>query len=295
MTDNQAISQKCDAPCLIGYPIAHSKSPALFKAAYPRTGLTYGLIEEQNLEKGMERFLQGGFAGANITAPFKDEIFRYITRPDRVSALLQSANIILRKGAEIESYNSDYYGVRSSIEQLVAGRIQYAGAESPEEREILRSFIAERYRCALVIGAGGAGKAAALALKELGIKVFLANRSREKTGEFIRVLNASGDHQALQTPAAEYISLNEINACSGQCGLIVYALSFAIPEIAGTALRGKIVFEANYGHPNLLPGSSGSGPYLYLSGKYWLYNQAVPAFKLFTGLEPDTEAMWEIL
>lgn len=295
MTDNQQISQKCDALCLIGYPIAHSKSPALFKAAYPHLNVTYGLIEEPNLEKGMERFLQGGFTGANVTAPFKDTIFRYITRPDRVSALLQSANIILRKGTEIESYNSDYYGVRSSIEQLVAGRIRYTGAGSSEEPEILRSFIAERYKCALVIGAGGAGKAAALALKELGIKVFLANRSREKTLEFIRVLNTAGNNPAVQTPAAEYIPLNEISACAGQCGLVVYALSFAIPELAETDLRGKIVFEANYGHPNLQPGNPDSGPYLYLSGKYWLYNQAVPAFNLFTGVKPDTVAMWEIL
>lgn len=295
MTDNQQISRKCGALCLIGYPIAHSKSPALFQAAYPRLNATYGLIEEPDLEKGMERFLREGFTGANITAPFKDEIFRYITRPDRVSALLQSANIILRKGAEIESYNSDYYGVRTSIEELVAGRMRYAEGRSGEELEILRSFVADGYRCALVIGAGGAGKAAALALKELGIKVFLANRSREKTLEFIRGLNAAGANQAVQTPSAEYIPLNEISACAGQCGLVVYALSFAIPELAETDLRGKIVFEANYGHPNLLPENPGTGPYFYLSGKYWLYNQAVPAFHLFTGLEPDTEAMWEIL
>ncbi|MBO7306378.1 MAG: hypothetical protein J6U47_06590 [Bacteroidales bacterium] len=32
-----------------------------------------------------------------------------------------------------------------------------------------------------------------------------------------------------------------------------------------------------------------------MRGKYWLYNQAIPAFKLFTGKEPDTKAMNEIL
>lgn len=284
MTDNQLISKKCDALCLIGYPIAHSKSPALFKAAYPHADMTYGLIEENTLARGMERFLQGGYAGANITAPFKDEIFRYITRPDRISALLQSANIILRKGEEIESYNSDYYGVRNTLEQLFAEQLRPAGANDREERRIMRSFTAAGERRALVIGAGGAGKAAALALNDLGIKVFLANRSREKTMEFLQA-----------APVAEYIPLHRIRECAGQCGLIVYALSFAIPEMAGTDLRDKIVFEANYGHPNLLPENVSSGTYLYLSGKYWLYNQAVPAFKLFTGLEPDTEAMWEIL
>ena len=53
---------------LIGYPIAHSLSPALFKAAYGGK-YAYDLIEEADFEKAYDRFLQD-YHAVNVTAPF---------------------------------------------------------------------------------------------------------------------------------------------------------------------------------------------------------------------------------
>lgn len=60
-----------------------------------------------------------------------------------------------------------------------------------------------------------------------------------------------------------------------------------IEPLRHVCLQDKIVFEANYAHPNLEHKGVGT----YISGRYWLYNQAIPAFRLFTGEEPDTAAM----
>lgn len=281
---------------LLGHPISHSKSPALFKAAYPGAPFTYELIEADTLEKGMERFREEGFCGANVTAPYKDSIFQYITHPDRVSSLLRSANIILRgPGTEIRSYNSDYLGVKETVLQLLSGEIGSKEGWNATQETISRSFRQRAQKTALVVGAGGAGKAAALALADLGMNVVLANRTPEKAIQFAEVLRREHGPGAANNRSFTGISLIQIPEYIGQCCLIVYALSFQIPELPHHLLEGKIIFEANYGHPCFAPLPEGANaPYAYIGGKYWLYNQAVPAFQLFTGIAPDKEKMWDV-
>ncbi len=126
---------------------------------------------------------------------------------------------------------------------------------------------------------------------------------------------------------AEFITEEQIPRYAKECGLIIYALSFKTEQAEQLDLNGKILFEANYAHPCFPPDTpplpagknnispektvpapeygntlenntsetgSGEKKYVYISGKYWLYNQAVPAFRLFTETEPDTNGMWNI-
>ncbi|MBR1959386.1 MAG: hypothetical protein IKA34_02310, partial [Bacteroidales bacterium] len=58
---------------LIGHPIAHSLSPALFKAGYD-SRYPYQLIEGADFEDSYRRFLEG-YDGINVTAPFKEPAF----------------------------------------------------------------------------------------------------------------------------------------------------------------------------------------------------------------------------
>ena len=75
---------------LIGYPIAHSKSPALFQAAYPDSDMTYDLIEETDFERAYRRFLDT-YDAVNVTAPFKGDAFRKVDVADTISRLLRRA------------------------------------------------------------------------------------------------------------------------------------------------------------------------------------------------------------
>ncbi len=250
---------------LMGHPITHSKSPALFKAAYPNSSMTYDLIEAETVEVAMEKFNEQAYSGANITSPYKDQIMDYITHPDTVSNLVRSANVIIKKDDGLYSYNSDYYGVKNSV-------VEYLACQNDKT-----------VKSALVVGAGGAGKAAVLALKDLGYKVYLANRSVEKALDFVKRVNSKN---------IEVIRLGEINEISGSIDLICYTLSFKIGEIDLSLWKNKIVFEANYANPQLLPLNN---EYQYISGKEWLFHQAIPAFKIFSGQEPDKKAMWEVL
>jgi shikimate dehydrogenase len=132
---------------------------------------------------------------------------------------------------------------------------------------------------ALVIGAGGAGKAAALAVKDMGMEVFFANRSSHAAEPFAKKIGA------------EYVGLEKIPLLLPQADIIIYNLSMAIPQLSGISLEDKTVFEANYAHPNL----ANKGASKYIDGRYWLYNQAIPAFRIFTSQEPCTAAMREVM
>lgn len=249
---------------LVGNPISHSKSPALFRAAYPSTAHTYSLLEAPTCREAMKLFLEEGFTGTNVTSPFKDEVMEYVSFPDNISSTLESSNTIICKEGKLHSYNTDYYGVMNTLSDSL---------------QITSPHWKENQPTALVIGAGGAGKAAALAVRDMGMKVYFANRSSHNAVPFATKIGV------------EYIPLDKIPLVLPETGIIVYNISMEIEPMRFADLAGKTVLEANYASPNLLNNGAGN----YISGRYWLYNQAIPAFNLFTGEEPDTAAMRDIM
>jgi shikimate dehydrogenase len=272
---------------LIGNPIRHSKSPALFKEAYPESADTYELIEAQSVEEAMQKVHDGGYSGINVTAPFKESVMQYVTRPDSVTTRLHAANTLLFKGAEVFSYNTDYLAVREilSIRCAQSSAAQSAALPSDlrgfrrEDARVLRTRpLANRLypsaeRKAMVIGVGGAGKAAALALKDAGYKTIIANRTIDKAKEFAAEIGA------------ESAGLNEVADIVKRVAVIVYALPLKIEELKESDLSGVLLIEANYKNPSFSAAPN------YVGGLEWLVNQAIPGFKLFTGREPSAERM----
>ena len=261
---------------LIGCPISHSKSPALFRAAYPDLDDTYELVEATDLEESIALFLEGDFKGINVTSPYKDAVMEYVSIPDRVSSLLGSANVLLKGEGknsgkyDIYSYNTDYYGVKNTILEMEKDCSSVWNKRKNPIENIL------------VVGAGGAGKAAALAMRDLGYKVYLANRSAGKIAEFTSVIGA------------EYVPLERVAEFADKSDVIIYSLSFLVEGLKDADLSDKIIFEANYARPVFSP-ECGIKTALYISGRKWLYNQAVPAFELFVGKKPNLLKMKEII
>jgi shikimate dehydrogenase len=233
----------------------------------------------------MEIFRAEGFTGTNVTSPFKDEIMDYTDLPDSISSILGSANTIISKNGKLYSYNTDYFGVKNTLEAFLpaAGNTgaQFCAPEGthPHLRNNGAHFCAPEKLTALVVGAGGAGKAAALAVKDMGMEVYFANRSSSAAKPFAQKIGA------------EFVSLDHIPLLLPKADIVVYNLSMEIDPLKGVSLADKIVFEANYAHPNLACKESK----IYIDGRYWLYNQAIPAFRLFTGEEPDTTAMAQVM
>ena len=127
---------------LIGHPIAHSLSPALFTAAYGGK-YPYDLIRTPDFEEAWARFL-AGYKAINVTAPFKGDAFARVDWRSPECGRVGATNLVVKTPEGTKAYNSDYRGVKALLAPLGC-------------------------RTAAVIGYGGAGKAALAAAEDLGL------------------------------------------------------------------------------------------------------------------------------
>lgn len=226
---------------LIGYPIAGSLSPMLFSQAY-HGRRAYDLIEEPDFERAWERFLSE-YKAVNVTAPYKEAAFARADLPSEASRAIGACNILVRTEKGVAAHNSDFLGVKSILSELDVT----AGTT-------------------LVIGYGGAGKAAEAAARALGYDVVVCNRSTDK--------------------AAGIRPLEEIPLLAGISDVVIYTLPCPIPETAG--MQCPVLLEANYRTPSL---ERAPGIGRYVSGREWILRQAVLGYALMTGEEPDSNNM----
>ena len=255
---------------LIGHPIAHSLSPALFKAGYEGK-YPYELIETADFEKAYARFLEG-YDGINVTAPFKELAFAKAEILTDECKTIGATNLLVKTPEGIKAYNSDYLGVRMWLEEV---------AESLKRTSQQPT---RNYR-ALIVGLGGAGKATLAAAESLGMEVVRMNRTvrDEKTRP-----------------------LEDFRECFRKADIVIYNIPTAIPQLNELTDsdfapgQPKFILEANYKNPSfdkdLIGRMKTANPQAeYTGGKTWLLYQAVTGYELFTGEKPDLAMMSDVL
>ena len=227
---------------IIGNPVSHSQSPKLF-AAYTGGQYPYDLIEEPDFEKAYERFLKD-YDAVNVTMPFKElAYYKSVPGSDAVRAI-KAVNILKKQDGKVIGYNSDYLGVKNILlaHQVAGQRL-------------------------LVVGCGGAAKAAAVAGVEAGCKVTMTNRSFEKCHAFVR-------HCPLD------LSMVELeNVRMEDYDFIIYAIPAALDCLSDWIVAGKTILEANYANPVLREKISAEGG-IYIEGLEWLRAQADTGYEL---------------
>ena len=269
---------------LIGHPIGHSLSPALFKAGYDGR-YTYDLIETPDFEEAYQRFLDG-YDGINVTAPFKELAIRKADILSEECKAIGATNLLVKTPEGIKAYNSDYLGVRLWIEKIS----RLASLARNDKGEVARNDKEEagqddKMPTILIVGMGGAGKAAAEAARSLGCEGTLMNRTQYS--EEIRPLSSFKE---------EFIKAD----------IIIYNLPVRIKEIDELTpddlsdCGRKIILEANYRNPSfdiaLIENWRKINPGIeFIDGRAWLLAQAITGYELFTGEVPDNEAMKKIL
>ncbi|MBR1569361.1 MAG: hypothetical protein IJ651_01335 [Bacteroidales bacterium] len=237
---------------LIGNPVSGSLSPRLFQAAYAGR-YAYDLIEEPSFEAAWRRFLSA-YEGINVTAPFKLDAFGKVDVVAPSARLTGAVNLVLRTKEGLQGNNTDVDGV--------AGAVRETGLSVSD---------------ALVVGAGGAARAAVAAALELGCRVSVTNRTLSKAEALARQFSCQA------------VPLEEAGALAPD--LVLYTLPGSAPVPAGLPLRQALVLEAEYKHPVLADVPCRQ----YISGRRWLLWQAVTGYSLFTGENPDVEKMAAVL
>ena len=156
---------------VIGWPIAHSRSPDLHKFWLRRHGIRGDYVamgvEPRDLEAAIRTLPLLGFRGVNVTIPHKEAVLKFATKVSDRAALIGAANTItFREDGTVVADNTDGYGFLENIRQNAPG---WRGADGP----------------ALVIGAGGAARSIISALLSDGCpEIRLANRTRSRA-EFL--------------------------------------------------------------------------------------------------------------
>lgn len=148
---------------ILANPAKHSVSPVMHNAAFEDLGIDakYNVfeIEEKELGDFMKNLKENNVYGLSVSLPYKEKILKYIDTIDDDAKKIGAVNTVIRKNNSLYGYNTDHFGVASALKETYGD---------------LRESIS------VVIGAGGAARAAAYGLLMAGGHVWIQNRSKEK-------------------------------------------------------------------------------------------------------------------
>lgn len=268
---------------LIGYPVGHSLSPVLFRSGF-NGSYQYDLIENNDFELAYEAFIKG-YKAVNITSPFKEKACLKADYSSQECLILGACNILKKTSEGIFATNTDYLGVLNCL------------VNEPSIKKVKPLTV--------IVGCGGAGKAAAYAACELGNEVIILNRDIQKARDFAEKLNEiSPTNRVWAKP------LHCFKEYFRKAGVIIYTIPVNIPELDTMSrwdVKGglfcskeKILLEANYRNPSFTSDVQEKlgriNPKLrFISGKEWLLYQAIEAFEIFTDSRPNIKEMRKVL
>jgi shikimate dehydrogenase len=258
---------------VLGWPVAHSRSPAIHNAALAHLGMhawRYQLLPvPPPLFAETARALGlAGFVGANVTIPHKEAALALADEASEAARAIGAANTLsIAEDGTISAENTDAPGLIAALEQPPEGM------------------------CALVLGAGGSARAAAWALREAGAgEVLIWNRTGVRAEELARALGVravdrpqkadllvnctSVGLEPLQPSATEAEVLNQLGLTFDQVGEYSYVVD--------------LVYRA--GPTPLLAAAQAHGVKT-LDGLEILVAQGALSFELWTGRAPPIDVM----
>jgi shikimate dehydrogenase len=262
---------------LIGYPIAHSLSPAMHDAAFAHLGIAaeYRLLETQpdELPAAVGLLREPDFLGANVTIPHKEPVLALL---DEISPLAERAgavNTIVKRGATLRGENTDVGGFLWPLR--------------------LGDAALDRWRVT-ILGAGGAVRGVAVALLDSGVPhLTIVNRTVERARA---LADALGDARitalGLDDPwvggalAGSDLLVNAIPTGwrPGDPSPLDPALLARLPDHA-------LVYDLAYRKTSLLHAAEARGLAI-LDGLPMLVEQGALAFQFWTGKEAPRRVMW---
>ena len=259
---------------LLGYPVGHSVSPPMHNAAFKELGLnheysTLGVHPDQLTEIIENKIRRDYFGGASVTIPHKIEIIKHMDELAESARRAGAVNTIEKTGDKLCGHNTDAVGgIRALTE--VYGSIGKARV--------------------VLLGAGGAANALAAELAPRVRELIILNRSVEKAKALSERLDGKTGYGSIKnqsviksadilinaTPVGMSPNIGEspVEAEHLHSGLLVY-------DIVYNPLKTQLLIDAE---------AAGART---LGGLWMLVYQGVEAFKIWTGIEPNAQTMYD--
>ena len=250
---------------VLGTDVVKSPSPAVHNAAFAARSLdaVYVPLQAASLQDFLAALPVLGLSGFSVTRPFKVEILPRLHEVEELAALCGSVNTVVVHEGMLRGSSTDGTGVLGPLRK----RLDVKG------------------RQAVVIGTGGAARAAALALKRRGAKVAVLGRDPAKAATVAAAVGISHGPLAALPGVAWDVLVNATPVGSA-------AAPGETPVHASLLRPGAVVFDMVYDPPETrLMREARTLGCPVVGGLEMLVAQAVPQFETWTGLEAPVEVM----
>lgn len=262
---------------LLGNPVGHSLSPPMHEAAYDELGFDARYVtfepDPDDLAAAIDGAAALGITGLNVTIPFKQDALDLV-EPDDLAARIGAVNTIDFSNSAAEQptgYNTDAAGALRAL----------------REHEVTIENAA-----AVVVGAGGAGRAISFALSDAGADVAIANRTESTAHDLADDVPGATGHD---------LADDTLDSLLAQADVLVNATSVGMEDdatlVPADALHAElVVMDAVYRplETRLLRDAAAVGART-VDGAWMLLYQGVEAFELWTGRDAPVDEMNEAL
>lgn len=250
--------------CVIGSPVAHSKSPIVHNQAFAdhRMDAVYLAFAPTDIQKAVDAVRQFNIQGVSVTLPFKQRVMDYLDWIDEQARAIGAVNTLVNREGRLYGYNTD--------SQAAIGPLTPFG-------------IADK--TVLVIGAGGAARAVAFGIHNQNGRLMITNRSEKKGRALARAYGS------------RFVPMDEIRNLRPD--IIINTTSMGMdpdPDIlscpAQCLTAGSLVMDAVYTplETRLISLAREKGCRV-VDGLAMFTAQAAAQFELWTGIRPDTAKM----
>ena len=237
---------------------------------YKALGLNYSYMPLKVMPSQLESvisLLRDNFHGCSVSMPHKVKIMEYLDELDNSASKIGAVNTILNKNGILIGYNTDYYGAKRAIETSLDIR----------EKEVV------------MIGAGGVARAMGNAVKDLGGKLIIANRTEEKAIDLTCILSVP------------YILFKNLNKVSGY--LLINATNVGMNNNEDVIVPQDIISKFDAVMDVVIPKEGKTrlinevirADKRYITGRTMAAYQAAEQFRLYTEKELPEEFIQNFL
>lgn len=252
-----------------GNPIGHSLSPLMHNTAFRRENVNSVMLplKVKSIDDLLTVVRDLPLGGVAVTMPLKQEVLPHLANMDPLTAKIGACNT-LRTGADgkLYGFNTDVAGVLRPLEK----RMRLKGARI------------------LVVGAGGAARAAVFGLVDQGAEVFLVNRTHETAVALARKAHAKSLKQEVLAKQKFDVILN-----TTPCGMTGFKQALPLKE---SELNAQLIFDMVYNplETPLLKLAKSRGLHV-ISGLEMFVQQGARQFEIWTGKPAPEQEMHRVV
>jgi 3-dehydroquinate dehydratase/shikimate dehydrogenase len=251
-----------------GNPIRSSLSPIMMNTAFRRetVNAVYLALQTTKLSDLLKLIHEIPIQGVSITMPLKQEILPHLEQTDPLSAKIGAVNTIRLLDGKLYGFNTDVAGIVTPLEK----RLSLRGAK------------------VLVVGAGGAARAAVFGLRDKGAEVFIFNRTPETAQKLARQSGSKTIRKEALAKASFDVIINATPV--GMAG------NKSAPLLEAKDLNARIVFDLVYNplETPLIRMARQAGINI-ITGVEMFVQQGARQFEIFTGKPAPEEEMFRVV